>query len=235
MGEALPTRIDRDQLKALWPTVLTDAQLADRLGFCRGSFRRAAKEIGLPPRTVARAQAFAGNEIKVPADLAAQIEASRRSQQRRRADTALARTRALAATVGAHKRTDQVLAYVTATTRDELKKHAAELGVVTAGLAAYLIELGIRKLFPECPRRSRPNPIVTCACGCGGQFEAMDDHSRARRFLKGHNLKARAANRPSAPIACACGCGGMMESLDAISRPRRFLKGHNAKLTVGTP
>lgn len=50
--------IDITQLKKLWPSPLTDRELEQRLGFCRGSFRRVAKRAGLPPRSVARKQAF---------------------------------------------------------------------------------------------------------------------------------------------------------------------------------
>lgn len=162
-------------------------------------------------------------------DLATAIDASRRSQGRRRAESAHARARALTASIGAVKRTEMLLLYVSPATKAEIVKHATAIDAHIAGYGAYLVELAIRKLLPGLPRRSRPNPLVPCACGCGRQFEQMDDHSRARRFLKGHNLKGRAANRPSAPVACGCGCGERLERLDEISRPRRFVKGHNSK------
>lgn len=50
--------IDEDLLRRLWPTSLPDKQLEQRLNICRGSFRRVAKRLGLPPRIVARQRAF---------------------------------------------------------------------------------------------------------------------------------------------------------------------------------
>lgn len=121
-------------------------------------------------------------------DIATQIESIPRSRNRRRASTPHARTRALAATAGAWKRTEQVLVYVSPATHEEMIKRAAELDVVVGGFAAYLIEMGIRKLFPA-PRRARPNPLVPCACGCGTVFEQRDADSRPRRYVLGHNRK----------------------------------------------
>lgn len=46
--------IDRKLLVKLWSTALPDKVLEVRLGVCRGSFRRFATQIGLPPRSVAR-------------------------------------------------------------------------------------------------------------------------------------------------------------------------------------
>jgi len=31
------------------------------------------------------------------------------------------------------------------------------------------------------------NPLVICACGCGGQFRKFDAHGRKRKFISGHN------------------------------------------------
>lgn len=119
-----------------------------------------------------------------------QIDASRRSEGRRRAPGTLARTRALAASAGVLKRTEQVrVVYLSPATHDELLKRAAELGVVVGGLAAYLIEIGISKAFPG-RRRLKPNPIISCGCGCGRMFEERDADNRPRKFLRGHNLDA---------------------------------------------
>lgn len=32
-----------------------------------------------------------------------------------------------------------------------------------------------------------PNPMLTCACGCGAQFSKFDEVGRPRRFVPGHN------------------------------------------------
>ncbi len=33
------------------------------------------------------------------------------------------------------------------------------------------------------------NPVIRCACGCGGRFRKFDDVRRGRRFITGHNLR----------------------------------------------
>lgn len=38
-----------------------------------------------------------------------------------------------------------------------------------------------------------PNPVVSCACGCGAEFRKYDDSGRPRRFVSGHNLHPEAA------------------------------------------
>lgn len=128
-------------------------------------------------------------------DLGAAIDASRRSQGRRFAATPWSRTKALALTAGARKRTEQVVVTLSPAAHAELAKRAAALNVVASGLGAYLLEMALHKLFPA-PRRSRPNPVVTCACGCGAMFEQMDEDSRPRRFVVGHNRRrVRAVER----------------------------------------
>ena len=37
------------------------------------------------------------------------------------------------------------------------------------------------------------NPTIQCACGCGRQMQRYDGHGRPRRFVSGHNLRARRA------------------------------------------
>ena len=34
----------------------------------------------------------------------------------------------------------------------------------------------------------QPNPIVSCACGCGETFHQFDESGRARRYVFGHSL-----------------------------------------------
>jgi hypothetical protein len=33
------------------------------------------------------------------------------------------------------------------------------------------------------------NPLISCACGCGEQFNKFDSNGRPRKFISGHNLK----------------------------------------------
>ena len=49
-----PRPIDEDMLRALWPSMLSDYDLADRLGHDRGVVRRKAAKLGLLPRRLAR-------------------------------------------------------------------------------------------------------------------------------------------------------------------------------------
>jgi hypothetical protein len=35
------------------------------------------------------------------------------------------------------------------------------------------------------------NPMILCACGCGGSFPKYDDYKRARKYLGGHWRKGR--------------------------------------------
>lgn len=51
-------RIDDDMLRRLWVTPLPDKVLAEKLGCARGSLRRRAETIGLPPRRIARIRAY---------------------------------------------------------------------------------------------------------------------------------------------------------------------------------
>lgn len=36
-----------------------------------------------------------------------------------------------------------------------------------------------------------PNPLITCACGCGDMFPKFDPSGRPRAFVTGHNTAAR--------------------------------------------
>ena len=37
--------------------------------------------------------------------------------------------------------------------------------------------------------RGEGNPIVKCACGCGGKFKKFDRYRRLRKFLSSHNSR----------------------------------------------
>lgn len=36
--------------------------------------------------------------------------------------------------------------------------------------------------------KDQPNPVISCACGCGATFEKFDRCNRPRRFVAGHNV-----------------------------------------------
>lgn len=52
----LPQPFNDELLKKLWPTDLTDDDLAENLGHGRGALRRRAKALGLPLRRNIRVQ-----------------------------------------------------------------------------------------------------------------------------------------------------------------------------------
>lgn len=43
---------------------------------------------------------------------------------------------------------------------------------------------------PNMRHDGEPNPVTTCACGCGSSFRRFDKWRRARRFVSGHNKRA---------------------------------------------
>lgn len=45
-----------------------------------------------------------------------------------------------------------------------------------------------RKVGDGRRRPGEPNPVVTCACGCGAEFKRFDEFGRPRRFVSGHNM-----------------------------------------------
>lgn len=52
------TEEERDLIRKVWPTAISDKSLAERLGRTKSSVRRFAKDsLGLPCRAVARAKA----------------------------------------------------------------------------------------------------------------------------------------------------------------------------------
>ena len=99
-----------------------------------------------------------------------------------------------------------------------------------------------------------PNPVIACACGCGGMFTKYDSSGRPRGYITGHNSIPK--ERPlcscgcggtlkygaryylfghgtkkarNHPISCACGCGSEFQLYDAHGRERRFVSGHNQR------
>lgn len=43
-------------------------------------------------------------------------------------------------------------------------------------------------------RHGEGNPLVVCACGCGGHFLKFDNIGRPRKFISGHNMKGGGAS-----------------------------------------
>jgi hypothetical protein len=70
------------------------------------------------------------------------------------------------------------------------------------------------------------NPLIPCACGCGGTFAKYDDNGRPRKLITGHNRSGWKKN-PPVWVNCTCGCGTRMLNRDESGRLRRFVSGHN--------
>ena len=93
-----------------------------------------------------------------------------------------------------------------------------------------LAEHKMRHRGVQCDRRlpSEGNPMIVCACGCGGALFRYDDYRRPRRYLTGHNMRGRRrASEDNPGIFCACGCGQLFAERDQYGRKRRFITGHN--------
>jgi len=45
-----------------------------------------------------------------------------------------------------------------------------------------------RKTGAQLRLPGEPNPLVSCACGCGQTFARYDANGRPRRFVSGHNM-----------------------------------------------
>ena len=59
---ALPQRVNDTLLRKLWPTAMTDKEMAARMGHHRGVLHRRAAAIQLPPRRIARLVAIRNTE-----------------------------------------------------------------------------------------------------------------------------------------------------------------------------
>jgi len=75
-----------------------------------------------------------------------------------------------------------------------------------------------------------PNPMIECACGCGGHLLKYDNSGRPRRHIKGHSWrKGKRGFDPSETIFCECGCKEAFLRFDSSGRVRRFIKGHHGR------
>lgn len=60
---------------------------------------------------------------------------------------------------------------------------------VAASLSHHFVlhrRVGLNRRLPD-----EQNPMVECACGCGQTFERFDSSGRPRKFVTGHNTRAR--------------------------------------------
>jgi hypothetical protein len=92
----------------------------------------------------------------LPAFERARVGKTATSKRRSRHPTG--QTRALLETVQARKRTEQVLLYLSAEAHNELNRRAERLGVFPSGLAAYLIEITMRRRGGD-SRKHRDNTL----------------------------------------------------------------------------
>jgi hypothetical protein len=71
-----------------------------------------------------------------------------------------------------------------------------------------------------------PNPIVSCACGCGQRFARFDrsGFGRPRRFVRGHNTTETAPR-----ILCACGCGTTIKRFNSKRHEVKYAPWHKPK------
>ena len=75
------------------------------------------------------------------------------------------------------------------------------------------------------------NPIIACACGCGGFLEKYDSCGRPRSHITGHSWrKGKKSYNPDKTILCACGCGTEITERDKYGRKRLFVSGHNNRV-----
>jgi hypothetical protein len=71
------------------------------------------------------------------------------------------------------------------------------------------------------------NPIILCACGCGGSLLKYDESGRPRTHLSRHSWRKGKVSYIQEEILCACGCGQTLLKYDKSCRVRRFMAGHN--------
>lgn len=64
---------------------------------------------------------------------------------------------------------------------------------VVSSIAHHRLEH--RRIDRDARHPDAPNPVIDCACGCGTTFQKYDQCNRARRFVTGHNMRAKANGR----------------------------------------
>lgn len=110
---------------------------------------------------------------------------------------------------------------------DKNRQHNNLSNLVLAGSIAAHKVLHRSKKCKRCLPET-PNPIVSCACGCGKEFLKYDSIGRERTYARGgHGRKRKHYFDLTIKVKCACGCGGMFSKFDKWGRIRRFISGHN--------
>lgn len=71
---------------------------------------------------------------------------------------------------------------------DEVKTNNADDNLELCPTAAHHRLRHRKRIDLRMP--DEPNATVSCACGCGQQFERYDDIGRPRRFISGHNPRS---------------------------------------------
>jgi hypothetical protein len=60
---------------------------------------------------------------------------------------------------------------------------------VASNMAAHRVKHRKKNKNLRLPGES--NPVIRCACGCGGEFNKYDEAGRPREYISGHNMKTR--------------------------------------------
>ena len=71
------------------------------------------------------------------------------------------------------------------TNSQHMKLHNDEMSIDEKRRRAEIMATAARK-------RRAPRYMVGCACGCGQEFEHLDNKGRRRRFVHGHNQRGKA-------------------------------------------
>jgi hypothetical protein len=64
-------------------------------------------------------------------------------------------------------------------------------GRLVASNGYVLVRVGVGHHLADVRRPGEPNRRIVCGCGCGAELTQYDRCGRPRRFVPGHNMRAR--------------------------------------------
>lgn len=73
--------------------------------------------------------------------------------------------------------------------RNEIKTDNRPENLMVAG--SHLEHFVEHRIRQDLRKPGEENPVVSCACGCGGLFLKYDAERRPRRYVSGHNMRDR--------------------------------------------